>query len=134
MISVTEYNEYFSLMENTTLKPEAFLMLIKYCTELKGANIGYKYVLTVAKDFVSRGVTTPERIEKELDGYFVSSSEISEVLKALKSTKSPEIEDMQAYKRWTEKLGFEHAYILEIIKISKTKTVKKLDKIIDELY
>ena len=134
MISVTEYNEYFSLMENTTLKPEAFLMLIKYCTELKGANIGYKYVLTVAKDFVARGITTPELIEKELDGYFVASSEISEVLKALKSSKSPEIEDMQAYKRWTEKLGFEHAFILDVVKLSKTKTVKKLDKIIDELY
>lgn len=134
MISVTEYNEYFSVMENTTLKPEAFLMLIKYCTELKGANIGYKYVLTVAKDFIARGITTPELIEKELDGYFVTSSEISEVLKALKSSKSPEIEDMQAYKRWTEKLGFEHAYILEVIKLSKAKTVKKLDKIIEELY
>ncbi len=134
MISVTEYNEYFALMENTTLMPEAFLMLIKYCTELKGANIGYKYILTVAKDFVSRGVTTPELIEKELDGYFVSSSEISEVLKTLKSTKLPEIEDMQAYKRWTEKLGFEHSFILDVIKISKSKSVKKLDKLMDELY
>lgn len=134
MISVTEYNEYFSIMENTTLKPEAFLMLIKYCTELKGANIGYKYILTVTKDFVSRGITTPELIEKELDGYFVSSSEISEVFKALKSTKSPEIEDMQAYKRWTEKLGFEHSFIIDVIKISKSKSVKKLDKVMDELY
>ncbi len=134
MISVTEYNEYFNLMENTTLKPEAFLMLIKYCTEIKGTNIGYKYILTVAKDFVSRGVTTPELIEKELDGYFVSSSEISDVFKTLKSTKSPEIEDMQAYKRWTTKLGFEHQFIIDVIKISKIKSIKKLDKVIDELY
>lgn len=134
MISVTEYNEYFSIMENSTLKPEAFLMIIKYCTELKGANIGYKYILAVTKDFVSRGITTPELIEKELDGYFVSSSDISEVFKALKSTKTPEIEDMQAYKRWTEKLGFEHAFIIDVVKLSKSKSVKKLDKVIEELY
>ena len=134
MISVTEYNEYFNLMENTTLKPEAFQMLIKYCTEIKGANIGYKYILTIAKDFISRGITTPELIEKELDGYFVSSSEINEILKLLKSSKSPEIEDMQAYKHWTSKLGFEHQFILDVIKISKVKSVKKLDKIINELY
>ncbi len=134
MISVTEFNEYFNLMENTTLKPEAFLLLIKYCAEIKGANIGYKYVLTVAKDFISRGITTPELIERELDGYFVSSSDISEVFKHLKSTKTPEIEDMQAYKHWTTKLGFEHQFILDVIKISKTKTFKKLDKVMDELY
>ncbi len=134
MISVTEYNEYFSIMENSTLKPEAFLMIIKYCTELKGANIGNKYILTVTKDFISRGITTPELIERELDGYFVSSSEISNVFRALKSSKTPEIEDMQSYKRWTEKYGFEHEFIIEVIKLSKAKTIKKLDKTIDELY
>ena len=110
MISVTEFNEYFNLMENTTLKPEAFLLLIKYCAEIKGANIGYKYVLTVAKDFISRGITTPDIIERELDGYFVSSSDFSEVLKHLKSTKTPEIEYMQAYKHCTTKLGFEYQF------------------------
>ncbi len=134
MISVTEFNEYFSLMENTSLKPEAFLMLIKYCTEIKGANIGYKYVLTVAKDFISRGLTTPELIEKELDGYFISTDEINQIFKALKSTKTPDIEDMQSYKRWIEKFGFEHEFILSVIKITKSKTIKKLDKYVEELF
>ncbi len=134
MISVTEYNEYFTLMENTSLKPDALLLIIKYCAGLKGDNIGYKYVLTVAKEFISRGITTVELINKELDGYFVSSGELAEVLKALKSTKMPEIEDMQLYKHWTEKLGYEHSFILEIIKVSKLKTIKKLDKTIEELY
>ena len=134
MISVNEYNEYYNLMENSTLKPEAFLMLIKYCTELKGNDIGYKYIIAVAKDFISRGITTPDLIESELDGYFVASSELNELLKALKSTKSADIEDMQAYKRWTDKLGFEQQYIIEVIKITKCRTIKKLDKIMDELY
>ncbi|MBR6737528.1 MAG: DnaD domain protein [Clostridia bacterium] len=134
MISVTEYNEYYNLLENTSLKTDAFIMLIRYCADLKGNDIGYKYITTVAKDFISRGVTTPELIEKELEGYFVSTSEIGEVFKALKSKKSPEIEDMQAYKRWTDKLGFEHSFILAVIKISKSKTIKKLDKALEELY
>lgn len=134
MISVTEFNEYFTLMENTTLKPEALLLIIKYCANLKGNNIGYKYIITVAKEFISRGITTVELINKELDGYFVSSGELLDVFKAFKSTKTPEIEDMQAYKRWTEKLGFEHSFILEIVKLTKAKTVKKLDKTIEELY
>lgn len=134
MISVTEYNEYFSLMENTNLKPEAFIMLIKYCTELKGNNIGFKYILAVAKDFVARGITTTELVEAELDQYFIATTELGEIFKALKSTKSPDIEDMQAYKRWTDKLLFEHDFIIEVIKITKAKTIKKLDLNLEELY
>ena len=134
MISVTEFNEYFTLMENTALKPDALLSIIEYCAGLKGKNIGYKYIVTVAKEFISRGITTVELINKEIDGYFVSSGELSDVFKALKSTKSPEIEDMQLYKVWTEKLGFEHSFIIEVIKLTKSKTIKKLDKSIEELY
>ncbi|MBQ3235608.1 MAG: DnaD domain protein [Clostridia bacterium] len=134
MISVTEFNEYFTLMENTSLKPDALLLIIKYCAGLKGNNIGYKYILTVAKEFISRGITTVDLINKELDGYFVSSGELSDVFKALKTTKSPDIEDMQLFKHWTEKLGFEHSFIIEVVKITKSKTIKKLDKSIEELY
>lgn len=134
MISVTEYNEYFTLMENTALKPDAFILIIKYCAGLKGNNIGYKYILTVAKEFISRGITTVELINKELDGYFNSSNEILSVFKALKTTKQPEIEDIQSYQRWTEKLGFEHDFILQIATLTKSKTIKKLDKNIEELY
>lgn len=134
MISISEYNEYYNLLESTALKTDAFVMLIKYCADLKGADIGYKYVLTVAKDFISRGITTPDLIEKELEGYIVSTSEIGEILRALKSKKAPEIEDMQAYKHWTEHLGFEHKFILAVIKISKSKNLKKLNKALEELY
>lgn len=134
MISVTEYNEYYTLMENTAIKPDAFILIIKYCAGLKGNNIGYKYILTVAKEFISRGITTVELINKELDGYFISSKEISGVLKALKTTKNPDIEDIQSYQRWTEKLGFEHEFIIQTATLTKSRTIKKLDKNIEELY
>ena len=39
MISVTEYNEYFQLLESTALKVEALLMICKYCVDLKGTEI-----------------------------------------------------------------------------------------------
>lgn len=134
MISVNEYNEYFQLMESTSLKPQAFLMIIQYCANLKGANVGYKYIIAVAKDFIARGIITPDLIESEIDGYIFASNEITSVFKALKSTKMPEIEDMQAYKYWTEKLGFEHEFILQVIKHSKVKNIKKLSNLIEELY
>ena len=134
MLSITELQEYFQLMENSTLRPEALLMICKYCVDLKGSSITYKYIITVAKDFISRGITTPELVEKELSNYFASSKEIAEILRALKINRKIDVEDIKFYKKWVEKYCFEQDYILSVIKITKTKNFNKLDKFIDELY
>ncbi len=134
MLSITELQEYFQLMENSALRPEALLMICKYCVDLKGGNISYKYIITVAKDFISRGITTTELVEKELSGYFASSKEISEILRALNVNRKIDVDDIKVYKKWTEKYCLDQSYILSVIKITKTKNFTKLDKIIDELY
>ena len=134
MITTSEYSEYFQLMENTQLRPEALLMIIKYCIDMKGGNLTYKYIITVAKDFISRGITTEALIGKELTGYFTTTKEVAEVYRALKSNKKPEIEDIKTYKKWVSNYGFEHEFILSVITLSKCKTFKKLDGNIDELF
>lgn len=134
MISVSEFSEYFSIMENTAMKPEALLMIAKYCSDLKGSNISYKYIIATAKDFTQRGLTTPDLVEKELSGYTTKSKEVAEVLRELKSSKNPEIEDIQLYKKWTNNYQFEHDFIIKIIKIAKIKNIKKLDNVIEELF
>ena len=134
MISVNEYSSYYQLMENSTLKPEALLMLVKYCVDTKGENINYKYITTVAKDFINRGITTCELVEKELSGYFSATKEVSQIFTALSIKKSPEIDDIQLFKKWTNKYDLEISYILQIVKLSKCKNVKKLDAVIEELY
>ena len=50
MISPNEYSEYYDTIETFHLEPEALLMIMKYCVNLKGANVGYNYILTVAKN------------------------------------------------------------------------------------
>ncbi len=134
MISISELNEYFQLMENSSLRPEALLMLAKYCVDIKGDDISYKYISAVAKDFISRGITTVELVEKELNGYFSFTREISELFRELKLNKKPDVEDIQLYKKWVEKYCFEHEFILSIIKLTKAKNIKKFDKNIEELY
>lgn len=134
MLSISELQEYFQLMENSTLRPEALIMIAQYCVNLKGTNISYKYITTVAKDFISRGITTPELVEKELSGYFASSKEISEIFRALNINRKIDVEDIKVYKKWINKYCYEQSFILAIIKITKTKNFVKLDKFIDELY
>ncbi len=134
MLSLNELRDYFNLLESTPLKPEALLMIAKYCVDVKGANITYKYITTVAKDFINRGITTADLVERELSNYFVSTKEVYEILRALKSTKKADFEEFQLYKKWTENYYFEQYYILEVAKLSKIKSFKKLDFFIDELY
>ncbi len=134
MISTAEYSAYFSVMEDFSIKPEAMLMICKYCVDLKGNSIGYKYIITVARDFAYRGIITTELIEKELSDYMVRSDDISEILCALNLKRKPEIEDLQLFNKWRTELEFEQKVLLYIAKKCKKKNVKALDEFIHELY
>ena len=109
-------------MENTQLRPEALLMIIKYCIDMKGGNLTYKYIITVAKDFISRGITTEALVGKELTGYFTTTKEVAEVYRALKSNKKPEIEDIKTYKKYPGII------ILEIDGLSQEVLEEALEK------
>ena len=134
MISTSEYTAYFNLMEEFSIKPEAMLMICKYCVDLKGNSIGYRYVTTVAKDFAYRGIVTTELIEKELNDYVTRSSDISSILAALGVKRKPEIEDLQLFNKWRKELGFEQRVLLHAAKKCKRKTAAGLDAFVLELY
>lgn len=134
MISTTEYGEYFNLLESSSLRQESLIMIMKYCADLKGADISYKYILAVARSFISKNIFTPEQVEKELSGYYTLTKELSEVLRSMKITRNADVEDIQLYKKWTDEYNFEQNFILSIIKIAKIKNIKNLDKAIEELY
>lgn len=134
MISTSEYTEYFSVMETYSIKPEAMLMIVKYCADRKGSDIGYRYISKVAKDFGMRGVTTVEKVEKELSSYVMRTSEIEKILSALSLKRPPEIEDLALLKKWTQEMGFETDNVVFAGKQIKKGSMKKLDELLCELY
>lgn len=134
MISTHEYQEYYSIMETYSIKPEAMLMIVKYCVDKKGNDIGYKYISTVAKDFGNRGITTVEKVEKELESYILRTSEIERILKALKLKRSPEIEDLKLLRSWTKDLEFDVDNIVFAASKMKKGSMAKLDEFLKELY
>ena len=134
MISTNEYQEYYSVMENFKIAPEAMLMIVRYCIDRKGDNISYRYISKVASDFGSRGIVSIEKVEKELSSYVAKTNEISNILKALSVKRQPEIEDLNFYKKWTIELKFEYDNILYAAKAMKKGSMEKLDAFILELY
>ena len=134
MISTSEYSEYFTVMETYSIAPEAMLMIAKYCADKKGADISYRYVSKVAKDFGNRGITTVEKVEKELSSYVLRTGEISKILKAMSIRRQPDIDDLNYFKKWTQELAFEPENILFAAKTLKKSSVTKLDELLCELY
>jgi len=134
MISTGEFTEYYGIMETFSIKPDAMLMIVKYCVDRKGNDIGYHYISKVAKDFGIRGITTVEKVEKELSSYILRTSEIQRVLKALSLKRQPEIEDLNYIKKWTEELGFDMDNVVCAAKSLKKGNIAKLDEFLLELY
>jgi len=134
MISTNEYTEYFNVMENYSIKPDAMLMIVKYCIDLKGGNITYKYVIKVAKDFGNRGLTSVGKIENELSAYVLRSSEIQRVLNAMGIKRQPDFEDGNLFKKWTHELNFEPESILFAAKQLKKGSIIKLNDLLMQLY
>lgn len=134
MISTSEYTEYFNIMETYSIKPEAMLMIVQYCVDRKGADIGYHYISKVAKDFGNREINTAEKVEKELSSYLLRTSEIAKILKAMSIKRQPDIEDLNLFKKWTNELNFEPENILFVAGKLKKANVNKLDELLHKLY
>jgi DnaD/phage-associated family protein len=134
MISTHEYQDFFDLMEVRGIKPDAMLMIVKYCADMKGDRINHAYIAKVAKDFSNRGITSVENVEKELSAYVLRTGEINKIFKALSIKRSPDIEDSELYKKWTEDMHFDTENVVFAASKLKKGTMAKLDAFINELY
>lgn len=134
MISASEFMKYFAVMEEYSIKPEAMLLIVRYCVDLKGESIPVNYILQVARNFAAEGVTTVEQIENKLSDYLVKSGDISAVLRAMGSSKKAEPDDYKLLKKWTDEFGFELPVITYTASLYKKGGLAKLDEVLQELY
>jgi DnaD/phage-associated family protein len=136
MISLNEFNEYFNLIETYNIEPEALIMAIKYCTLIKNADINYRYILAVAKNWIARGITTLPAAEKELMNFGKQSQEIKEVLKALGQRGGADYADITLLAKWREQFGFTLDSILYCANTLKGGKggMKKLDGMLTEFF
>ncbi len=134
MISSNEYTKYFAVMEEYAIKPEAMLLIVRYCIDLKGENIALNYILQVAKNFAAEGITSVEQIETKLSDYVLQSGDLAAVLRAMGSQRKPEPDDYKLFRVWTEELGFEPATVQYAASLLKKGGMQKLDETMRELY
>ena len=134
MITTNEYSAYFQLMEEFSIKPEAMLMIIRYCVDLKGSSIGFRYILKVANDFAARGIISVAKIEKELNDYSSRTGAAGEIFSVLLPNRKPDIDETNLIKKWTDNYCFDSEAILFVAKQIKTKNLQKLDRELSLLF
>ncbi|MBR3885070.1 MAG: DnaD domain protein [Clostridia bacterium] len=135
MITPTEYNEYYSLIETYHFEPEALVMIAKYCTTKKSTSIGYPYILAVARNYADEGLKTIEAVEQKFIEYEQNSDEIKRVLTALGLKREADIEERNLYLKWNNNFGFINGVIVEVAKSLKKKGgFAKLDSLLSKYY
>ena len=134
MITPHEYREFYLTMESLHIDESAMLMIAKYCTNAKGNNVGYNYILTVAKNWAYEGVHSASDVEQKISEMEMVTSNVKDILVALKSKRLPSFEDRENFNKWTKQLGFDCQTILQVAKTIKRGGMEKLDKTLESYY
>lgn len=135
MMTPTEFNEYYTLIETYHFEPEAVVLIAKYCTSLKGGSIGYPYILAVARSFADEGLKTFEAVEEKFLEQERSSKEIKQILSCLGIKREPDFNERNLYLKWTSHFGFAHGTIVEVAKtLKKSGGTAKLDEVLSKYY
>lgn len=135
MLTPNEYNEYYMFLDDSKMEQDAMLMIVQYCIDLKGMNVRYPYILTVARNWAHDGVRTASDVEDKLREYDTQTEQMREILSALGRKGNAELEEKQMLLKWSRSWGYEQDAILAAIKTLKgSKNFKKLDAKLDEFY
>ena len=135
MITPTEYNNYYTLIEVNHFEPEAVVLIAQYCASIRGSSIGYPYIMAVARDFEKQGIKTVSAVDAKLIEQEKSTAEIKQVLSALGLKREADIEERNLYLKWTNSFGFTHGVILEVAKSQKKHGgFSKLDELLSKYY
>jgi len=128
-VTQNELLEYYYFLESFHVEPAAMIQITKYCIDMKqGKDVGYPYILTVAKNWAYAGIKTVEAVKEKLEAERGDTATVTKILKALGSKRTCEPDDFELYTKWTKKLGFSDDVILAIAK--KAKTMPKLDTLL----
>ncbi len=136
MITPNEYREYYDIIERLHMEEEALLMIIKYCVSVKGENVGYAYITTIAKDWINQKITTAKQVEERLTEFETLQTGMEYISKLLKINRLPNIEERTLYQKWIEQ-GFDDEVLTYLAKKVKSKNKASfivMDKYLEQYY
>lgn len=133
--NINQYTVYYDFIEETKIKPEVLITIIKYCVDLKGEKIKANYILAVARDWLNEGVRTLADVDEKIKQLELSSEALRMICKAVGKKSEIDIENKNMYLKWTGSWGFNLDAILFAAKSLKGRGgFEKLNNLLDEFY
>lgn len=136
MITPNEYREYYDIIERLHVEKEALLMIINYCVNIKGDNVGYAYITTIAKDWANQKITTAKQVEERLIEFENLRTGMEYLLKLMGSKRLPNIEERTLYQKWIQE-GFDDEVLTFVAKKMKSKnkpSFQSMDILLDKYF
>lgn len=128
-VTQNELLEYYYFLESFHVEPAALINIAKYCIDTKqGKDVGYPYILTVAKNWAYAGIKTVEAVREKLEAERGDTAAVTKILKSLGIKRTCEPTDFELYTKWTKKLGFSGTTVLSVAK--RAKSMQKLDTLL----
>lgn len=119
MINPSEYNVYYSFIEENHIEPEVLIMIVKYCVQYKGnnaRNVHYPYIMAIARNWLDEGVRTTEDVENKIQSLGVMNDKATLLLSALNTKRKVQLEDVQLLNKWLDELDFDFNVIIYVAK------------------
>ncbi len=133
-VSPADYMKYMRFLEETSLQPQALLLIVEYCITKQGEAISPSYVFNKAKKLVKNGCITFEQVEKELSNYNAHEGDIVAIYNAMSVYgRTPDDSDYALYAKWTETLGFKQGAILAAARKMKRGSLTSLSLTLEDL-
>ena len=134
LITPNEFNEYYNFLETTLFQPEALVRVASYCVGLKGEDINYPYILTIARNLSGSGIKTLELVDEKLASQDNYSNDINIIFKSLSIKRRIEFEDKRLYEKWQNGFGLSLDVINHVAKRCKKGGMSKLDIKLESYY
>ena len=136
MITPNEYREYYDIIERCHVEKEALLMIINYCVNIKGNNVGYAYITTIAKDWANQKITTAKLVEERLLEFETLRSGMEYVCKLIGIKRLPNIEERSLYQKWIQE-GFDDevlTYVAKKMRAKNKSSFQAMDIVLDKYF
>lgn len=134
-VSAGDYLKYMRFLEETSMQPQALLLVAEYCIEKQGESVSPSYVFNKAKVMLKNGLSTYEQVERELSKINANKDNVLAVFEALGGfNRTPDEDDYALYRKWTETLAFPKDSILVVAKKTKRGGMSALNLTLEELF
>ena len=125
-ITPNEFLEYYTFLETFGMEPDALILIADYCVKFKGSNVGWAYIIAVAKNWAYSGIKNVQAVREKLQTDSAEATVIQQILRAAGQKRNSEPDDFEYHTKWTQKLGFSLETILHVAKKLK-KSMSRLD-------